>query len=269
MISVSEWQGVDTVAHADPRPLAPDGSNGRARVMLVDDQRLFRRGAHAALAHAPGVEVVGDIENGDDAVQRVVAANPEVVLLGELSGGWDVFAAAVRQHLPRAGLVVLLDRITEEDLFYALKAGACACRPRTISAERLVDVVRQAAQGECVIHLSDVTCNGPSRRIMARPGLAPKSLTANGGRPRASGAGAGAVGSAAAQRAGVLVARAVDWLPGWGARIAPPCTLVEPDGLVSPQAASSCPDGARTTTRMSRRIRQRLAGRTALITVRA
>ena len=141
--------------------------------MLVDDQRLFRRGAHAALAHAPGVEVVGDIENGDDAVQRVVAASPEVVLLGELSGGWDVFAAAVRQCLPHAGLVVVLDRITEEDLFYALKAGACACRPRTISAEGLIDVVRQAARGECVIHLSDVTSAGPSRRIMAQPDLAP------------------------------------------------------------------------------------------------
>jgi DNA-binding NarL/FixJ family response regulator len=67
--------------------------------------------------------------------------------------------------------VVLLDRITEEDLFFALKAGACACRPRTIDADQLVDAVRHAARGECVIHMSDVTSSGRSRRILAQAGM--------------------------------------------------------------------------------------------------
>jgi DNA-binding NarL/FixJ family response regulator len=143
----------------------------RTRVMLVDDQRLFRRGALATLANLPEVTIAGDIENDDDAVQRVAAENPDVVVLGELSGGWDVFAAAVRRLLPQAGLVVLLDRITEEDLFYALKAGACACRPRTIDGGTLADAVRHAARGECVIHMNDVTSTAPSQRIMAHAGL--------------------------------------------------------------------------------------------------
>lgn len=141
---------------------------GRTRVMLVDDQQLFRRGAAAALSRLPELRVVGDTENHDDAVQRTLATHPHVVVLGDLGGGWDVFAAAVRQVLPDSGLVVLLDRITEEDLFYALKAGACACRPRTISAEALADAVQRAAQGECVIHMSDITSTEPSRRVMAQ-----------------------------------------------------------------------------------------------------
>ena len=142
------------------------------RVVIADDQPLFRRGTLAALRGLDDVEVVADIENHDNAVQEVAAFQPDVVVLGELSGGWDVFAAAVRRHLPKTGFVVLLDHVTEEDLFYALRAGACACRPRTISRDELVEVVRQAARGECFIHMADITTSGPSRRIMAQAGAA-------------------------------------------------------------------------------------------------
>ena len=145
--------------------------DGKTRVVLVDDQRLFRRGAVHTLSSLDDLQVVGETQNGDEALDQVTEHNPGVVVLGELSGGWDVFAAALRKRLPDAGLVVLLDRITEEDLFYALKAGACACRPRTIPAGELVSAVRHAARGECVIHMSDVTSTGPSRRILAQAGV--------------------------------------------------------------------------------------------------
>lgn len=141
------------------------------RVVLVDDQRLFRRGAVHSLTGLDDVQVLAERENGDDALDQVTNERPDVVVLGELSGGWDVFAAALRKRLPDAGLVVLLDRITEEDLFFALKAGACACRPRTIPPDHLVDAVRHAARGECVIRMSDVTSTGPSRRILAQAGV--------------------------------------------------------------------------------------------------
>jgi two-component system, NarL family, response regulator DegU len=143
--------------------------------MLVDDQRIFRRGAIKALSAENGLEIVGELENGDDALAAVAEKQPNVVVVGDLSGGWDVFAASLRQRLPDTGLVVLLDRITEEDLFYALKAGACACRPRTIVGEQLVEAVRHAARGECVIHMSDVTSAGRSRRILAQAGMAAES----------------------------------------------------------------------------------------------
>jgi len=141
------------------------------RVAVVDDQQLFRRGALAALRSQDGVEVVADVANHDEAVVEIAALKPDVVVLGELSGGWDVFAASLRRQLPKTGFVVLLDHVTEEDLFYALRAGACACRPRTIARDELVEVVRQAARGECIIHMADVTTTGPSRRIMAQAGI--------------------------------------------------------------------------------------------------
>ena len=147
----------------------------QARVVLVDDQHLFRRGALQSLREAQDLAVVGETPNTDDALDVVSAQAPSVVVLGELGGGWDVFAAAIRKRLPDAGLVVLLDKITEEDLFYALKAGACACRPRTIVGNQLVDAVRHAARGECVIHMSDVTSTGRSRRILAQSGMSAES----------------------------------------------------------------------------------------------
>ena len=148
------------------------------RVVLVDDQQVFRRGAMAALKAYLDVDVLADMADDDGAVARVVEANPDVIVLGELSGGWDVFAAALRRSLQRTGLVILLDRVSEEDLFYALKAGACACRPRTIDRETLAEVVHQAALGECVIHMSDVTTAEPSRRIMASIGTEGQKLPA-------------------------------------------------------------------------------------------
>jgi DNA-binding NarL/FixJ family response regulator len=152
---------------------------GETRVVLVDDQRVFRRGVQATLDALPDVEIIGATENDDEAPRRVVELKPDVVVLGELGGGWDVFAAALRRELPRVGLVVLLDHVAEEDLFFALKAGACACRPRTIDGATLVEVVGQAARGECVIHMSDVTGSGPSRRIMAQPGLTAEQMPAD------------------------------------------------------------------------------------------
>jgi DNA-binding NarL/FixJ family response regulator len=170
----------ESAAAAAPQPVDAGANGGETltRVLLVDDQHLFRRGAVHTLSRLGDVDVVGDTENHDDALDRVSEQRPNVVVLGDLSGGWDVFAAALRRRLPEAGLVVLLDRITEEDLFYALKAGACACRPRTIPAAELAEVVRHAARGECVIHLSDVTSNGPSRRILAQAGVKPDGPSA-------------------------------------------------------------------------------------------
>ena len=138
------------------------------RVVVVDDQELFRRGTLAALRGHPDLEVEADLANHDDAVAEVAGYEPDVVVLGELSGGWDVFAAALRRLLPKTGFVVLLGHVTEEDLFYALKAGACACRPRTIDRAGLLDAVQQAARGDYGILMSDVTTAGPSRRIMAQ-----------------------------------------------------------------------------------------------------
>jgi DNA-binding NarL/FixJ family response regulator len=154
----------------------PNAATTPTRVVLVDDQALYRRGVAAALTAGDDLTLVGALANHDDAVAEVADYRPDVVVLGELSGGWDVLAAALRRRLPQTGLVVLLDRIAEEDLFFALKAGACACRPRTISRNALVDVVRQAAKGESVIHLTDVNTTGPSRRILAQEGMEPEKL---------------------------------------------------------------------------------------------
>lgn len=141
---------------------------GKVRLMLVDDQLIFRRGLACALADIPGIELAGEAAYTDDATDRVGAVAPDVVVLGELGGAWDVFAATVRRQLPHVGLVVLLDRVTEEDLFFALKAGAAACRPRRVQALELAEAVQRAARGECMISVSDATVVGPSRRILAQ-----------------------------------------------------------------------------------------------------
>lgn len=141
---------------------------GMIRVMLIDDQGLYRRGESSTLGALPDLEIVGEADFADDLDRRVTEAAPDLVILGELRGGWDVVAATLRRKFPHIGLVVLLSQVTEEDLFFALKAGAAACQPRSIRPEALAETVRRAHAGDCMISVTDATVDGPSRRLLAQ-----------------------------------------------------------------------------------------------------
>ena len=102
----------------------------------------------------------------------MVKADAHVIVIGDLGGGWDLFASAIRHHLENVAMLVLLEQVTEEDVFYALRAGMTACRRRNIGAEALVQIVFQAAQGVCGITGRNISSAMPSRRMYALEQLA-------------------------------------------------------------------------------------------------
>jgi len=123
------------------------------RVLIVDDHALFRRGLMLVLESEPGIEVVGEAEDGDDAVAKAESFAPDVVLMDvrmpRLSGIEATRALAA--SLPTTKIIMLTVSDEEEDLYEAIKAGAAGYLLKEISIEEVADAVRAVVQGQTLI----------------------------------------------------------------------------------------------------------------------
>jgi two-component system, LytTR family, response regulator len=85
----------------------------RIRTILVDDERLARRGLELRLAGAPDVEIVAECENGRDAIEQVTALEPDLMFLDiqmPVLSGFDVLARLPHDVLPVVVFVTAFDR---------------------------------------------------------------------------------------------------------------------------------------------------------------
>jgi two-component system, NarL family, response regulator LiaR len=120
------------------------------RVLIVDDHKVVREGMQFLLEQEPGIEVVGQCADGQEAVEEVVRLLPTVVLLDLLMPGVDGLAALrrIRTESPSTRVVVLTSHTGEEYMFDAIKAGATSYLLKTAGARDVIEAVRAAAQGE-------------------------------------------------------------------------------------------------------------------------
>ena len=123
------------------------------RVVLVEDQTLVRRGIKSLLDLSGDVKVVGEADNGDDALAVIRRETPDVILLDvRMPGksGLDVLRAlGAEGHAPPAILLTTFD--DDEVLLEAVKAGARGYLLKDVSLEQLTDAIRSVAQGETFI----------------------------------------------------------------------------------------------------------------------
>ena len=126
------------------------------RVLVVDDQALFREALATLLGARPEVEVVGEAGNGHQALERAAALQPDVVLMDLHMPVLDGIAATRRLTVEQPGVRVLALTTfdDDEDVFAALRAGALGYLLKDVSADRLVEAVQAAARGESVLQPS-------------------------------------------------------------------------------------------------------------------
>ena len=126
------------------------------RVLVVDDQALFREALATLLGARPEVEVVGEAGNGHQALERAAALQPDVVLMDLHMPVLDGIAATRRLKVEQPGVRVLALTTfdDDEDVFAALRAGALGYLLKDVSADRLVEAVQAAARGESVLQPS-------------------------------------------------------------------------------------------------------------------
>ena len=126
------------------------------RVLLVDDQALFREALATLLEVRAEIEVVGEAGNGVEALDRVPALRPDVVLMDLHMPVLDGIGATRRLRVehPDVRVLALTTFDDDEDVFAALRAGAVGYLLKVVSSERLVEALLAAARGESVLQPS-------------------------------------------------------------------------------------------------------------------
>jgi DNA-binding NarL/FixJ family response regulator len=123
------------------------------RVLIADDQALFREALAALLTVQPGIEVVGEAADGREAVAAVARVRPDVVLMDLRMPVLDGVAATrqLRVDHPAVRVLALTTFDGDDEVFPALRAGAVGYLLKDVSTQRLVEAVLAAARGESVL----------------------------------------------------------------------------------------------------------------------
>lgn len=125
----------------------------KIRVMVVDDHEMVRRGICAYLETEDDLEIVGQANSGNSAVEIALQLKPDVILMDLImEDGTGVEASEqIKQQLPNVQIVILTSFIDESLIFPALEAGALSYLLKTSQAEEIVEAIRLAVKREAVI----------------------------------------------------------------------------------------------------------------------
>lgn len=128
----------------------PAGTQSAIRILLVDDQPLFRRALATLIAGQPGFAVVGEAENGLEAVEMSRRLAPDLVLLDiemPVMNGVDA-TRRIRDEVPGAKVVILTVSDADDHLFDAIRYGAHGYLLKDLRPEQLYDLIRAVMRDE-------------------------------------------------------------------------------------------------------------------------
>lgn len=141
------------------------------RVIIADDQELFRRGLTMLLSQEPDIEVVGEAADGVVATDMAVALVPDVVLLDvRMPRRTGIEACrAIKEATPSAKIIMLTVSDEEADLYEAVKGGAAGYLLKDSSIEEVAQGVRVVAEGQSLISPSMAVKLIDEFKQMSRP----------------------------------------------------------------------------------------------------
>lgn len=119
------------------------------RVLLVDDQIIIRQGLQSLLESKPDLQVVGDAENGQQAIEQVEALKPDVVLMDVRMPIMDGVAATktICQRFPGTKVLVLTTFDDDEYISQAMRFGAMGYLLKDTPSEELAQAIRSVHKG--------------------------------------------------------------------------------------------------------------------------
>ncbi len=124
------------------------------RIVLADDHLLFRKGVAAVLAAREGFRVVGEANDGLEAIEVTRAAAPDVVLMDLTMPRCSGLEATrtIKSELPQVKIIALTVSDTDHDLFGAIKSGADGYLLKNIQPPQLYDMLEGLQRGEAPIN---------------------------------------------------------------------------------------------------------------------
>ena len=128
--------------------------NSLIRVLLADDHAVVRGGIRALLEHEEGIEVIGEADNGEEAVHLALSLMPDVILLDLMmpqKTGIEAIEEIKEKNLD-ARILVLTSFADDDKVFAAIKAGAMGYLLKQTTPAELFQAVRDVYHGESSLH---------------------------------------------------------------------------------------------------------------------
>lgn len=141
------------------------------KILLVDDQALFREGLRILLSSQPDFDVVAEAANGEEALRQAAVHRPDVVLMDLRMPVLDGVAATRRLHelYPACRVIALTTFDEDEYIFEGLRAGAFGYLLKDVPSQKLFEAIHAASRGEYFL-MPSVTA-----RVMAEFSRMPRS----------------------------------------------------------------------------------------------
>ena len=132
----------------------PADATNPIRVLVVDDHAIIRKGMRAVLELVPDIELVGEAENGKQALKLDLELHPDVILMDLMMPEMDGITCTrtIKAQRPEVSILVLTNFAGEDMIFPAIKAGAMGYHLKDSSPEALQEAIRQVARGESSLH---------------------------------------------------------------------------------------------------------------------
>lgn len=135
----------------------------KIKIFLVDDHTIFRQGIRLLLNLQSDLEVVGEADNGAQAVLMVQQLNPDVVLMDIAMKGMDGLTATkdILAVSPKTKVVLLTQHENKEYILPALKIGAAGYVLKRAAADEVVNAIRATYQGRSFLdpEIADIVVN--------------------------------------------------------------------------------------------------------------
>ncbi|OQY94573.1 MAG: DNA-binding response regulator [Anaerolineae bacterium UTCFX2] len=122
-------------------------------MLLVDDHALFREGLAGILSAQPDIVVIGEANDGLEAVVMARELRPDLILMDIQMRGCDGLEATqlIKKELPETVIVMLTVRDEEDKLFEAIKSGAQGYLLKSIRSSQMIDLLHAAMRGEAAL----------------------------------------------------------------------------------------------------------------------
>src|SRR6059058_2153259 len=125
-----------------------------ARLVIADDHELSRAGLRAMLTGQRGLEVVGEAENGREALQLCRRLQPDLALIDVRMPEMDGLTTcrAIKQECTATSVILVTVHTNPDYLFEAIKAGAAGYVLKDISQRELISTVQKVLHGESILN---------------------------------------------------------------------------------------------------------------------
>jgi two-component system, NarL family, response regulator LiaR len=123
------------------------------KVLFVDDHEMVRIGVSSYLSAQPDIEVVGEAEDGMEAVELALELRPDIILMDLVMKRMDGIEATKKiiESWPEAKIIIVTSFLDDEKVYPALEAGATSYMLKTSKASEIANAVRATYYGQSVL----------------------------------------------------------------------------------------------------------------------